>query len=180
MAVLGSNTLNHSDNLLIQRAGSTKLTVTSTGTTVDGDVNATTFTGYGGGLTNLQLFAAGGGNEADLTTAFENRLNVNFTATGPRVVVIGHASYTEGTAAAQDFFLRIIIRDTVVSVDIAVYEGVSSNGPFGLAGKGRVTASVAFGGLILGRTYNARLEARKTQAHGPSFPYAMRIDGIIN
>jgi hypothetical protein len=43
MAVLGSNTLNHSDNLLIQRAGSTKLTVTSTGTEVTGIITASSF-----------------------------------------------------------------------------------------------------------------------------------------
>ena len=36
MAVLGSNTLNHSADLALQRAGSTKLTLTSTGVTVTG------------------------------------------------------------------------------------------------------------------------------------------------
>jgi hypothetical protein len=40
MAVLGSNTLNHSADLLIQRAGATRITVTSAGITVGGTINA--------------------------------------------------------------------------------------------------------------------------------------------
>jgi hypothetical protein len=40
MAVLGSNTLNHSADLLIQRAGTTRITVTSAGITVGGTLNA--------------------------------------------------------------------------------------------------------------------------------------------
>jgi hypothetical protein len=38
MAVLGSNSLNHSADLLVQRAGTTRITVTSTGLTLGGDV----------------------------------------------------------------------------------------------------------------------------------------------
>jgi hypothetical protein len=40
MAELGSNNLNHSDNLLIQRAGQTKITATSTGMVVTGSATA--------------------------------------------------------------------------------------------------------------------------------------------
>jgi hypothetical protein len=147
--------------------------------TVDGGVNATTFAGYGGGLTNLGVFATAGGNEADLGTSFQSRLNTNFTAIGPKVLAVGHASFNEATTAAQDFYLKIIIRDTVALADVALSEGVSSGGPFGLTGKGRVTASVAYGSLTIGRTYNVRLEARKAVAQGPSYPQYMRIDGIV-
>ena len=49
MAVLGSNSLNHSADLLVQRAGTTRITVTSTGLTLGGDVilgNAGTATNH--------------------------------------------------------------------------------------------------------------------------------------
>jgi hypothetical protein len=64
MAVLGSNTLNHSADLLIQRAGATRITVTSAGITVDGTLNAgkTVFTknahASGASDFHLELFSS--------------------------------------------------------------------------------------------------------------------------
>ena len=61
MADLGSNTLNHTDNLLIQRNASTKINVTNTGVVVTGIVTATTFdgalTGTATNATNVTLAA---------------------------------------------------------------------------------------------------------------------------
>jgi hypothetical protein len=73
MAVLGSNTLNHSANLLIQNAGNTKLTVTTTGITVAGTMAATagTFGTNGTGARTVQSGgSASGGANGDIYLIF--------------------------------------------------------------------------------------------------------------
>jgi hypothetical protein len=69
MAVLGSNTLNHSADLLLQRAGATKVTVTSTGISITGTMTATagTFGTNGTGARTIQSGGtASGGASGDI------------------------------------------------------------------------------------------------------------------
>jgi hypothetical protein len=141
-------------------------------------INSNGILGYGGGLNNLSVFATAGGNEANLSTSFENRLGVNFTATGPRVVMIGHISIASNTNAANDFFLRLVIRDTVTNTDVGASERIGSSA-WALSGASTITGSVVLGNLTIGRVYNARLDIRKTQNQSSFFPIFMRIDGIV-
>jgi hypothetical protein len=70
MAVLGSNTLNHSADLFIQRAGTTRITINSAGLVFAGSVTAPTFTGaLSGTATNANQL---GGHVRDSGAATAN------------------------------------------------------------------------------------------------------------
>ncbi len=138
---------------------------------------ANSYEGYGGALNNLGIFATSGGNEANLSTNFENRLNVNFTASGPRVIMIGNISIAADTGSANDFLLRLVIRDTTTSTDVVSNETIGSSA-WALGGAANMNNSLAVSGLVVGRVYNARLDIRKTQNLSNYLPRYMRIDGI--
>ena len=99
MAVLGSNTLNHTDNLLIQRDASTKINVTNTGVVVTGIVTATTFDGA------LDGNAATATNATTATNCSRQIINgngMNFTdgaLTADRTITLGTPSTLTGSTA---------------------------------------------------------------------------------
>jgi hypothetical protein len=128
MAVLGSNTLNHSADLLIQRAGATRITVTSAGITVGGTLNGFTVEGASGNRwTNIPTVASNGvmeigryidfhstaGDTTDFTYRIDNTSNGNLSFSGNLNVSgtlnAGKTVFTKNAHAsgADDFHLEL-------------------------------------------------------------------------
>jgi hypothetical protein len=124
------------------------------------------------------IFVASGGNTADLTLSFENRLSVSFIATTNYVILTTQGA-AANTATVNDLVAQLRLYDTVTATDASLIEygsTVTANGgysyvsPFGF--------SLFYGSLTVGRTYQAQLWLKKTQNAGPFTPKQLQVGGI--
>jgi trimeric autotransporter adhesin len=121
MAVLGTNTLNHTADLLIQRAGTTRITVTSAGITVGGTLNGFTIEGDSGNrFTNIPAIGSDGvmeigryidfhstaGDTTDFTYRIDNTSNGNLSFSGNLSVAGNFSAVGNVIAYASDKRLK--------------------------------------------------------------------------
>ena len=123
------------------------------------------------------VIAASGGNESDLTTSFDTRLSVNFTATTNLGIFFASLRVVNEGAKNDAFFLFQIL-DTDTSQVVAERETLETSEAGPIGGGVNMTGHLTAASLEVGKTYTARMRLRKSVSSGPFSPRDMRIDGV--
>ncbi|WP_157692669.1 hypothetical protein [Burkholderia sp. ABCPW 11] len=134
----------------------------------------------------VQSFSASGGDEGDLSNAFQVRLAAPFTA-GARSVVASASLYiriASASASANDFLCYLDIIDLDANTVVASGPGNMFSVPngqqyAGLSSAGSLSCNVSYNSLTVGRKYQVRLAVRKNVLYGPIYPMGMSISGIV-
>jgi len=131
MTVLGTNSVEHTADLLLRRAGTTRLTVTSTGITLSGSLNGFTVVGaVGNRWTNIPAIASNGvmeigryidfhrtaGDTTDYTYRIDNNVNGNLAFSG-NISFVTATGALSGTATNANK----INRNGILSTDASNY-----------------------------------------------------------
>lgn len=122
-----------------------------------------------------QLITTTGGTLTDLTTSFDKRLSVSFTAQFTRVQIWSQISAQHNNSVPTDVVAELRLWDTVALTNVSIEDGGQiATGVYGYAVRFPVNMVVT--GLTVGRTYEIQLWLRKTVSSGPLLPRDLRID----
>lgn len=122
-----------------------------------------------------------GGNEADLVTNFENRLQYTFVHSDERqgrVFAVLNASISRAGGTSTDFemFCRLYDVTSATIIYDGPISGVSDTGQYNLSYNQQFTCGFEWTGTLTnGHTYNLELQIRKNQLNGPYYPRKMSI-----
>ena len=175
-AWIALGTLNQTANRF--ELDSTVFTGTPTAPTPANNVSSTQLatTAY---VTNRRnIFVASGGTTTDLTGSFENRLSASFTANSDFIQITAQGSIVS-LGNVNDLVAEIRLYDTVSATNASVVQFGSTttvNGSYAFVSP--FCFSLFYGSLTVGRTYQAQLWLRKTQATGPFSPQLLQIGGV--
>ncbi|MBR8135152.1 hypothetical protein [Burkholderia cenocepacia] len=135
---------------------------------------------------SVQAFSVSGGDEGDLSNAFQFRLVAPFTA-GAKGVMASASLYIHigsADASANDFICYLDIVDVGANTVVASGPGNVFSVPngqqyAGLSSAGSLACNVGFNNLTIGGKYQVRLAVRKNVLYGPIYPKGMSISGIV-
>ncbi|MDN7624998.1 hypothetical protein [Burkholderia cenocepacia] len=134
----------------------------------------------------VQAINATGGDEGDLSNAFQVRLTSAFwagaksiTACASLYIRIGGAS-----ASANDFLCYLDVFDVAAGTVVAsgavnMFSVPNGQSYAGLASAGSLSCNVSFNNLTVGKQYQVRLAVRKNVLYGPIYPVGMSISGMV-
>lgn len=128
---------------------------------------------------------ASGGNEADLNVnAYEARLSLAFTASGPSVMA-NASLYINISAIGADLDVLAYVdlydatASAVVATGVVCALSAPSTAKAGMRSFGALACGVSANGLTIGRAYQIRLQVCKTVATGPIYPRGMQIQAMV-
>ena len=125
----------------------------------------------------ITAVSATGGNEADLSTSYQTRLEMDFTPNTKTGLFAAHVRLDNGGGPSVDVLGNFRVFDTVTSVSAVSFEtGETAPNGFGFAAN--FSLSLLFPNMTVGRLYKVQLQLRKGAAVGPIFPRNMRIEGV--
>lgn len=127
----------------------------------------------------FQLIAAAGGDESDLNVgAYQNRLSVDFVASGAKVFITAHCAVNHVSTTANDFLMQLEIFDVTTGASDGSQADGASAANASLNYGAKLVCSLTTGNLTPGHTYRAIINLQKLQSNGPTYPRDMRIDGV--
>ncbi|WFN11542.1 hypothetical protein [Burkholderia contaminans] len=135
---------------------------------------------------DVQAIGATGGDEGDLSNAFQVRLAAGFRA-GAKSVTASASLFIcigAGAATANDFLCYLDVVDiaagaVVASGAVNVFSVPNGQQYAGLASAGSLSCNVAANSLTVGKQYQVRLFVRKNVLYGPIYPKGMSITGMV-
>ncbi|WP_102222789.1 hypothetical protein [Acidimangrovimonas sediminis] len=127
-----------------------------------------------------QAISASGGDTSDLTTSFQNRLSVTFTATGRFVSAAARFAIGCNHDDGCDFLAYLEIYDNTsgANANTGAQFGSSTQNQSGLGYAAPAAGGIAYGNLTIGHSYTIRLWMKKTQNIGPNYAVNMSIWGV--
>lgn len=113
----------------------------------------------------------------DLSTTLAQYYNIDFVARGGQVLLSGAivTDQTGGTVTGVQGELRLV--DTTTGTTVASRSWTAASG--GTGNQASMTIPLAYGSLVVGRTYSARLWVRKGAATGPINIVGCHISGLM-
>lgn len=118
-----------------------------------------------------------GGNEADLTTGYQTRLEMDFVPNTKTGLFVAHVRIDNVSGPSVDVLGNFQVFDTVTNAVAVSYE-TGETAPSGFGFAANFSVSLLFPNMTLGRLYKVQLQVRKGANVGPIFPRNMRIEGV--
>ncbi|WP_322038436.1 hypothetical protein [Burkholderia cenocepacia] len=134
----------------------------------------------------VQAISATGGDEGDLSNAFQVRLASAFWAGAKSITAFASLYIRIGgaSASANDFLCYLDVIDLAAGTIVAsgavnMFSVPNGQSYAGLASAGSLSCNVSFNNLTIGKQYQVRLAVRKNVLYGPIYPMGMSISGMV-
>ncbi|MCA8079916.1 phage tail fiber protein [Burkholderia cepacia] len=134
----------------------------------------------------VQAINATGGDEGDLSNAFQVRLASGFWAGAKSITAFAslYIRIGDASASANDFMCYLDVLDVasgtvVASGAVNMFSVPNGQSYAGLASAGSLSCNVSFNNLTVGKQYQVRLAVRKAVLYGPIYPMGMSISGMV-